>query len=376
MESLDRAEKAHHVTSATTMAKMPTEPTLAMDRRPTGPPAPGGRWRPTPGSIVIVGQDRSHGGSATSNGPSRFTRRATPNARGASRWVGPVGLEPTTYGLKVRSSAIELETLAVARHTRTEPTASLTDPVPSRVGAGRRHTVRPSGVTDTGGMSPHRTTVREHAPRHDRNRMTADPARRDGRPRRPLFLDEAHLEAAGGWFDPIEQAQAAHESAAILVHRGRACADPQLTARFVALAEEVGLDTLAQLWAARPPRSLPGALWRLYVLRDWVRRDAAGASREYTAGMRYAAVNHVVAGPADPPGPVELQALLDAVLAGVFDGDLAVAFDRAAAFCRVVSAGRAAASEGAESAQRAADLLTTGEDLTAAAAAWRRGGLS
>jgi hypothetical protein len=64
--------------------------------------------------------------------------------------------------------------------------------------------------------------------------------------------------------------------------------------------------------------------------------------------------------------------LLDAVLQGVFDGDLAVALDRAAAFCRVVSAGRASTSEGEVAAARAADLLGTAEDLSAAAGAWRR----
>ena len=179
-----------------------------------------------------------------------------------------------------------------------------------------------------------------------------------------------------GSFAPVQEAQAAHESAAILVHRGRASDDPQLTARLVALAEEVGLDTLAHLWATRPARSLPGALWRLYVLRDWVRRDPAGASREYAAGIRYAAVNHVVAGPADPPGPEELRTLLDAVLRGVFEGDLAVALERAAAFARVVSAGRAAESEGEAAATQAADLLATAEDLTASARAWRQGALA
>ena len=42
-------------------------------------------------------------------GPEGFG--AAPEQRlGRERMVGPVGLEPTTYGLKVRSSAIELET--------------------------------------------------------------------------------------------------------------------------------------------------------------------------------------------------------------------------------------------------------------------------
>jgi hypothetical protein len=40
--------------------------------------------------------------------------------------VGPVGLEPTTYGLKVRSSAIELEARREGvPNNRREPDASL-----------------------------------------------------------------------------------------------------------------------------------------------------------------------------------------------------------------------------------------------------------
>lgn len=192
------------------------------------------------------------------------------------------------------------------------------------------------------------------------------------RSRRPVFFDDAELEAHGGVIDPVRQIEAAHASAATLVNAGRTTSDPAVTARLVALVEDLGLSTLAELWSERPARSLPGALWRLYVLRDWVRRDPAGASREYAAGMRYAAVNHVVAGPADPPGPQELRTLLDAVLEGVFEGDLAIALERAAAFCRVVSAGRAACSEGEADAHRAAGLLTTADDLAAAARGWRR----
>lgn len=175
---------------------------------------------------------------------------------------------------------------------------------------GARHTVR------VGDHPPRRRGMpsgrdRDQAPiarsarkdRSDRRRSATRVGRGRWRaPATPLYLDAAGLEARGGSFDPVEEAHAAHESAAILVHRGRASTDPQLTARLVALAEEVGLDTLAHLWAARPPRSLPGALWRLYVLREWVRRDPAGASREYAAGMRYAAVSHVVAGAAEPRG--------------------------------------------------------------------------
>ncbi|MEI2730953.1 MAG: hypothetical protein V9G08_02900 [Dermatophilaceae bacterium] len=196
------------------------------------------------------------------------------------------------------------------------------------------------------------------------------------RPRRPLFFGPEDLEANGGLVDPVRQIEAAHETAAVLVRSGRAGHDPQLTDRLVGLVDDLGIGTVAQLWSARPARSLPGALWRLYVLREWVHRDPAQASREYAAGVRFAGVQHAVAGAAEPPGPDQLIALVDAVLRGVFDGDLAVALERAASFCRVVSAGRADVADGEPSVLRAAALQDTATDLEAAARLWRDGGLA
>ena len=190
-------------------------------------------------------------------------------------------------------------------------------------------------------------------------------------PRRPAFFSEAALEAHGPAYDPTEQIHVAHETALALVHAGRAAADPAVTEKLVALVDDIGLSTLAELWSQRPARSLPGALWRLYVLREWVKRDPDEASREYAAGIRFTGPNHVVAGAAEPPGPQEMGRVIDEVLRGVFEGDLAVALERASAFCRVVSAGRADVSSGDEAAERAASVLVMAEDLTVCARLWR-----
>jgi hypothetical protein len=189
------------------------------------------------------------------------------------------------------------------------------------------------------------------------------------------------MEEHGGTHpDPAEMTEAAHETAAALVGAGRAAHDPEVTGRLVALVGELGLSTLADLWAARPARSLPGALWRLYALHEWVQRQPEEASLDYASGMRFATVNHVVAGAAEPPGPAEVRALTDAILRGVFEGDLAVALERAAAFCRVISAGRADRAHEVDATdpedasartRRAASMLTTGEDLEACARLWR-----
>ncbi len=200
------------------------------------------------------------------------------------------------------------------------------------------------------------------------------------RPRRPALLGKAALETVGGAPDPAALAEAAHATATLLVESGRATSDEATRSRLVALVDEVGLDTIADLWAQRPPRSLPGALWRLYVLREWVRRDAVGAAQDFANGRAAAPVAHVVAGAAEPPTPDALRALLDAVLHGVFAGDLAVALERAGAFCRVVVAGRVTRANdvevddpgGADELTRSSSsLLRTAEDLEAAATLWR-----
>ncbi|KRC92191.1 hypothetical protein ASE25_02140 [Terrabacter sp. Root85] len=190
-------------------------------------------------------------------------------------------------------------------------------------------------------------------------------------PRRPAFFSEAALEAHGPAYDPTEQIHVAHETALALVHAGRAASDPAVTQKLVALVDDIGLSTLAELWSQRPARSLPGALWRLYVLREWVQRAPDEASREYAAGIRFTGPNHAVAGAAEPPGPQEMGRVIDEVLRGVFEGDLAVALERASAFCRVVSAGRADISSGDESAEQAANVLVMAEDLTVCARLWR-----
>jgi hypothetical protein len=201
--------------------------------------------------------------------------------------------------------------------------------------------------------------------------------------RRPALLGPAALDTFDGGADPAALAEAAHTTAAAIVDAGRRSDDPEVTARLVRLVDDHGLDTIADLWSGRPARSLPGALWRLYVVREWVRRDPVGASSDYAAGYVVAEVPHVVAGVAQPPGADEVRALADAVLTGVYAGELDVALERAGAFCRVVAAGRAIRADddpdpatAATSTRRAASLQQTAEDLEAAARAWRGSALT
>ena len=164
-------------------------------------------------------------------------------------------------------------------------------------------------------------------------------------PRRPVMPGARHFEAlvAGAEKDdPAVRSEAADRCAALLVRGARNTDDEEVVARVVGLAESEGLEAIADLWAGSPADSLAGCLWRLYLLRAWVHADPAGAAREFDAGRRRTPVHEAVAGVVDPPGPDEVRELTDKVLRGVARGDFADTLWRAAAFARVVSAGRAA----------------------------------
>jgi hypothetical protein len=176
--------------------------------------------------------------------------------------------------------------------------------------------------------------------------------------------------------DPALLAEVAHRTAEVLVRGVRNSDDEKVAERVTKLADEYGLDQLADLWSDSPADSLPGVLWRLYLLRSWVHAHAETVAREYAAGSTHAEVDAVVAGVADPPGPTEVCAMVDAVLRGVATGDFATTLDRASSFARIVATGRAhLADEGHDEIRSASRLLEMADQLQTAARAERAGNL-
>lgn len=181
--------------------------------------------------------------------------------------------------------------------------------------------------------------------------------------------------------DPAGLARVAHSTAYALVSRVRAEPDSDVVARLVAFTDTHGIDTLAELWSHSPARTLPGSLWCIYLLQLMIHNDPHTASLLYQRGTaELQSVDPVVAGATTPAGPEELVALADAILRGVFEGDLAVALDRAAAFCRVQATGATHVADdyepteperASELTRRAARLAGYAADLTAAARLWR-----
>lgn len=203
---------------------------------------------------------------------------------------------------------------------------------------------------------------------------------RTQRPRRPAMLDPRDADELPGELDPALRDQVAHTTAHAIVHRARDTEDPQVVERLVHLVETEGLDVVAGLWSDAAPNSLPGALWRLYVLREWVRRDPQTVALRYRLGVDAAPVHEAIAGVPRPPGPQDVRDLADAVLSGVFTGDLAVALERAGSFCRILATGAAFDADAREVAdpdgalrmtRGAGSLLRTAQELEHAAELWR-----
>ncbi|KAA9152081.1 DNA-directed RNA polymerase subunit beta [Microbacterium lushaniae] len=181
--------------------------------------------------------------------------------------------------------------------------------------------------------------------------------------------------------DPAEVSRVAHSTAQALVSRVRDDPSAEVVERLVSFTDENGIDDIAELWSRSPARTLPGALWRLYLLQLMIHDDAQTAALLYERGRsEIASADPVVAGAPTPASPDELVALIDAILRGVFDGDFAVALDRAAAFCRVQASGATHLADDYEQTEsdrasalttRALRLSTYAGDLSTCAALWR-----
>ena len=203
---------------------------------------------------------------------------------------------------------------------------------------------------------------------------------------RPVRRPTAAFDNLVGAADPAEKSRIAHATASALLERAREDATGETTERLIAFASEHGIDEIAELWSHAPARSLPGALWRLYLLQIAIRSDAATTALLYGRGrVELQSADSLIAGAPTPASPEELAELVDTILRGVFQGDFAVALERAAAYCRVQASGATHTADdyeptepgrASELTRRALRLSGYADDLSASAAAWRRGALT
>jgi hypothetical protein len=202
---------------------------------------------------------------------------------------------------------------------------------------------------------------------------------------KPAFFGRNEFEEFPGGEDPAKVMRAAHDSAHQLLARAIGSDDPEVVDRLVHYTDEHGIDALAELWARSLPHSLPGALWRIYLVRVMIRQNPEEVALLFQRGTEILrTIDAVVAGAPTPAGPQEVTELADRILRGLFEGDFAIALERAAAFCRVEAAGASSIADdqdavsperASELTTRALRLITTADELAACARMSRAGTL-
>lgn len=188
-----------------------------------------------------------------------------------------------------------------------------------------------------------------------------------------MLRDEAYFDQITMGLDPAQIREAGEVAATMLVRGVRREGDEALIDRVVALADSEGLETLAEIWSAAPADTLAGTMWRLYLLTSWAAQNPHRVAEEFTCGREIAQAAGVVAGIAEPPGPEQLQVMLDEVLRGVVQGDFVDVLHRAAAFAHVVATGRGRLGHATH--DETERMLTLAEQLEAASRLEARGAL-
>ncbi|MEY4040418.1 MAG: hypothetical protein RLZZ52_1286, partial [Actinomycetota bacterium] len=134
---------------------------------------------------------------------------------------------------------------------------------------------------------------------------------------RPALFAGHEFSAFQGGDDPAEVSAIAHDTARALLSRVRDESQPDIVQKVVSFADENGIDTLAELWSRSSAHSLPGALWRMYLIRDLIRAQAPQISVLFGQGLSMlSTADVVVAGAPTPAGPEEMVSLADTILHG------------------------------------------------------------
>ena len=114
---------------------------------------------------------------------------------------------------------------------------------------------------------------------------------------RPVRRPTSAFDNIVGSHDPAEETRVAHATASALLTRVRADESGVSADRLVAFTDEHGIDEIAELWSKAPSRTLPGALWRLYLLQLAIHGDPHTAALLYERGrVELASVDAVIAG--------------------------------------------------------------------------------
>lgn len=102
-------------------------------------------------------------------------------------------------------------------------------------------------------------------------------------PRRPASLDAEQAENIPGAEDGARSSEVAHLVAQTLLGIEK---DSDQNVQYLReLLESGGVDTVSELWSASPAGTLPGTLWRLYLVYQWYVRDPKLVNERFRQGL-------------------------------------------------------------------------------------------
>lgn len=138
--------------------------------------------------------------------------------------------------------------------------------------------------------------------------------------RRPAQLTPDQVELLEGDTNTEARLELAHATAAALVPSRNRSFEPADRERVLAVIDAEGIDAVAESWVDAPELSLPGVLWRGYLLREWIRRYPDVVTHRYTAArVAFGEENDKESALVSTPAMVKMT--WDNVFSGEFEGD-------------------------------------------------------
>lgn len=155
---------------------------------------------------------------------------------------------------------------------------------------------------------------------------------------RPASLDQQEAETIVGDEDPAAESEIAHTTAWALLGVPNADFDEKAVETLQASVRQEGVDIIAAAWSRSPDFTLPGALWRLYLLWQWHQMNPQVLQDRYTEGVE--AMKRQGVEVTDPLPLDEILLAVEGVLTGyATEDELAPVLEAAAQAMRIMAMG-------------------------------------
>lgn len=157
-------------------------------------------------------------------------------------------------------------------------------------------------------------------------------------PRRPAMLDAEQAENIPGAEDAASSSEVAHLVAQTLL--GIEKESDENVQRLRQLLESGGIDTVSELWSTSPASTLPGTLWRLYLVYQWYLRDPQLVNERFQQGLAALDIGDIFSREHSDKSVANLMDKLAALWqAQTSIAELAPLLDRVSDFLQVLASG-------------------------------------